>query len=143
MKHVPRILGRIDFGERVIYRGHADDGWELKASIGRNYTGAWDTVAPREQQALEEFKKRSIPYIRHRPATDIEWLCLMQHHGCATRLLDFTSNPLIALFFASEQVEGKDGKDGKLIIAKDTPPYPGTLELSLFDHLGEWHLLKP
>ena len=45
-----------------------------------------------------------------KPQEDLEWLCLMQHYGCPTRLLDFTKNPLIALFFASDPGHNVDGE---------------------------------
>ena len=131
MDHVPAILSRVKVGERVIYRGQPDASWNLKPSIGRHYTGKWEVVADRERQALKEFKRRSVPYVREKPTSDIEWLCLMQHHGCSTRLLDFTSNPLIALFFASEQLEAKDGR---LIMATYTQSYPDALGEDLFAH---------
>jgi len=129
VKLVPEILRQIQTSSKTIYRGHANADWELKPSIGRYFTGDWETVSEREQRALEDFKRLSVPYIKHRPESDVEWLCLMQHYGCATRLLDFTSNPLIAIFFASELSQETDGA---LFIAQYKRSYATVLDSKLF-----------
>jgi hypothetical protein len=97
MKYLPKILNQIQCLPKTIFRGHANSEWKLLPSIGRHFAGNWGDVLDREKQALDEFKTRSVPYLKISPKHDIEWLCLMQHYGCPTRLLDFTLNPLIAI----------------------------------------------
>ncbi|MGC4041800.1 MAG: FRG domain-containing protein [Flavobacterium sp.] len=79
----------------TIYRGQSNASWELIPKAGRkNYFGVDDI------SALRYFKDNSIPFIEMRPENDWEWLALAQHFGVATRLLDWTTNPMIATFFA-------------------------------------------
>lgn len=96
----------------LFFRGQSDVNWKLIPKLARMFNNlipsdSWDRI---ESFMLEDFRKYSIPYLVKEPINDLEWLVLAQHYGLPTRLLDWTTNPLKAIFFAvSEKINDADG----------------------------------
>lgn len=82
-------------GRGWIFRGHEKQEWELKPKAGR---APYDVG--NDLDILQAWKRRAIEYVNITASSDWDWLAIAQHHGLATRLLDWSYNPLVAVFFA-------------------------------------------
>ncbi|EHJ9962113.1 FRG domain-containing protein [Vibrio cholerae] len=103
-------------GSNMLFRGMANNAYELIPSIARGTNeGLGGDIESLERSMLSEFKRLTLPILTTEPTNDFEWLFLAQHYGLPTRLLDWTTNPMVALFFA---VESEDDNDACLHIVK-------------------------
>ena len=94
-----------------VFRGHSDQAYQLRPLVGRGgHTSASDEKY--EASLFRVFKREAGTHLSPAPATDWEWLAVAQHHGLPTRLLDWSHNPLVALYFA---VATNDAKAGEVL----------------------------
>ena len=125
-----RLRSWVKFDEEVaqmryrvwLFRGQVDATWKLETSLYRLFRDLQTTFEVSQQEKsrrfardshekamIGNFKANAHLYLKTLPSnsqSNLEWLSIMQHFGCPTRLLDVTSSPYIALYFALEQGHG-------------------------------------
>lgn len=97
------------------FRGHPEKYGNLTPKIFRSeYIQKIAVKSDTESSVIDEFKRVAPALTQNIPKQDdhCSWSFLMQHHGAPTRLLDWTENALVALYFAVRNF--LDGKDGEL-----------------------------
>lgn len=109
-EEVLRVIARISLMENrrtYAWRGQNDSSYMFSSSLYRKLaeTGPVDEERMREQEMkiLRQARKWGLGRDLGPSATDMHLLAILQHHGVDTRLIDVTSNPMTALWFACEE----------------------------------------
>jgi hypothetical protein len=99
---------------RIYFRGQSQlvsEGYPLKSSLGRYKKLEDVTLFERdrtEREVLGVFTNHLLTYVHHLPRNDWEALAIAQHHGLPTRFMDWTTNPMVALYFAARETRVDD-----------------------------------
>jgi hypothetical protein len=128
-----------------IFRGEGTNANKLMPRIGRpesrkRISDGQTLPYDRDQEALmiDYFIRAAHPHIKHVPISRLEWLAVAQHHGMATRLLDWTESLLIAAFFAV-----KSARDTPVIYAVNDLPVADKSKHEELDKLADGALYYP
>lgn len=127
-------IASIEKDKLLWYRGQSDEAWHIKPNLfrcskeGSDYIGrrvdplnpklhfsnGYEVEFPDFVAQLNEFKKLVKKEFKDKtilPRNNFDWLFLGQHYGLLTPLVDFSTDPLVALYFSIE-AKFKNEKQG-------------------------------
>lgn len=135
---------------RYYYRGMGDVSWGILPKLNRpdkkpdfeRLCRVYDTKDPGLVQLhlvkrFIRFAEQYRPVVgaTSPPADYLSWMCLAQHHGLPTFLIDWTLNPLVGLYFAARDDESSKNADAVVYRISVLPK--GERDQKAFVHLED------
>lgn len=110
------FLNRIK--DNFYFRGYRDYSWHMRPGLGRD----GDRLIQDEVVIIQEFAKQpTLGNLDVKVGNLHELLELGQHYGLPTRLLDWTTNPFVALYFALGEKDFDNSIVSIALISRNKP----------------------
>ena len=112
-----------ELDSNCVYRGQSDADWKVESGALRRLK-LCDDSGNKKQHDVHQYTENIIDQAKkytqeiNENQSELEILAQLQHYGCATSLIDFSSNFLMALYFATED----DTKNGKVFYLDVSDP---------------------
>lgn len=119
----------------VYWRGQARYDWPITSSLVRRMSSdsLTDSDLQRSEQVLLTEAKTWVKVTPTPMRTNLEWLAYLQHSWLPTRLMDFTPDPLVAVFFACDTHDDTDGRLFAVLVPKTASVLDGTIDFEIND----------
>lgn len=129
-----KFLSKVNrFHAAFAFRGQEDASWKLHSSAVRRLIRGTEPIVLMTQrfrniyasyhrlELIEPARTAGLDVEEGRTISDLPLLAKLQHFGAATGLMDFTWNPLVALWFACATGE-KGDEDGRVFVVNLNDP---------------------
>lgn len=114
IKDINKLITNKKENREVFYRGHGKFSYELVPNLLREDPNGKGKVYLEGEHLLFRELLTTEPNYFSNDISGFDILTRMQHYGMPTRMLDISSNPLTALYFACENL--KHDEDGEVVL---------------------------
>lgn len=116
-----KLIETLTENKKHFFRGQSNAEWSLTPKLYRNPPFIKKTSKDDddsrytrcEEELVEKFFAQGMPYLQNAKRGFIADRILAQHYGVPTRLLDWSLDPLVALFFAVQNAWVEDQQNRK------------------------------